>query len=72
MATLFALILAPPVSADPLAGILVGGVLGLIAALVGGAFVGTILNVLRRSAGQQFRTRVQGSPRADQDFSEAA
>ena len=54
----------PPlaIAGDPLAGILVGGVAGVIAAVLGAALLGVALNALRRLAGgHQFPSQMHGT-----------
>ena len=65
----------PPlaIAGDPLAGIVVGGVAGVVAAFLGAALLGTALNALGRlAAGHQFPSRAHGSSGADGEFREAA
>lgn len=65
----------PPLAmaGDPLAGIVVGGVAGVIAAFLGAALLGAALNALRRSAaGHQLPPRAPGRVGADGEFRDAA
>jgi len=78
MAYLLAVILPPalvPLAlvADPLAGIVVGGSAGLIAAFVGAAVLGSLLNGLReRGAGNRCRSETHACTAADRHFRKAA
>jgi hypothetical protein len=59
--------------ADPLAGVVVGGSAGIIAAFLGAALVGSFLNGLRRRvAGNRFRFPGHACTAADWGFRKAA
>ena len=73
MAYLFAAIPLLPLTGDPLAGIVVGGVTGLLAAFLCAALLGGALNALRRAAaGHQSSFHTQGNSATDREFREAA
>jgi len=73
MAYLFAAISLVPLTGDPLAGIVVGGAAGLLAASLGAALVGTALNALRRAAaGHLPSSRTHGHSATHREFREAA
>jgi len=65
----------PPlaIAGDPLAGIVVGGVAGVVAAFLGAALLGAALNALRRlAAGHRSPSRGHSSSAADDECREAA
>jgi len=73
MAYLFAAIPLFALVGDPLAGSVVGGSAGLIAAFLGAALLGSALNALRRrAAGNRSRFQAHACRAADRDFREAA
>lgn len=73
MAYLLTVIPLMALVADPLAGAVVGGSAGLIAALLGAALLGSVLNDLRqRAAGNQPRFHGHACTAAGRDFREAA
>ena len=71
----YLLTVIPPLAlvGDPLAGIVVGGSAGVIAALLGAALIGSVVNGLRQgAAGTRSRFRTHACTAADRDFREAA
>ncbi len=73
MAYLLAVIPLLPLTGDPLAGSVVGGAAGVLAAFLGAALVGAGLNALRRAAaGHQSSPQAHSHAATDQEFREAA
>jgi hypothetical protein len=59
--------------ADPLAGVVVGGSAGVVAAFLGAAALGSLLNGLRkRGAGNRRRFQAHACTAADHGFRKAA
>ncbi|MBP1687731.1 MAG: hypothetical protein H6Q33_3874 [Deltaproteobacteria bacterium] len=71
MAYLLTAISLLPITGDPLRGIVFGGTVGLLAALLGAALLGAALNALCRAAAGPW-PRAPGHSATDQEFHEAA
>ncbi len=73
MTSVLSVIVPLAVARDPLSGIVVGGCVGVVAAVLGAALLGAVLNTLRRlAAGRRHPFRGHDSPPADRELRHAA